>query len=132
MPELRIDPICGRRVYIAEERAGRPSDFTDVPASESAAAVRRAHCPFCAGHEAATPDASATVFDAAGRWQIRVVPNKYPLVGDGLTGAHEVVVLSPAHDLSFAKLERAQVWLLIQAPRLKICVPCFLILTLLI
>jgi UDPglucose--hexose-1-phosphate uridylyltransferase len=38
---------------------------------------------------------------------VRVVPNKYPLVGVGLGGAHEVVVLSPAHDRSFADLDDA-------------------------
>jgi UDPglucose--hexose-1-phosphate uridylyltransferase len=31
-------------------------------------------------------------------WQVRVVPNLYPIVGDGVSGAHEVIVLSPAHD----------------------------------
>ena len=31
-------------------------------------------------------------------WQVRVVPNLYPIVGDGVAGAHEVIVLSPAHD----------------------------------
>jgi UDPglucose--hexose-1-phosphate uridylyltransferase len=33
-----------------------------------------------------------------------VVPNLYPVVGDGVPGAHEVVVLSPEHDRSFAGL----------------------------
>ena len=33
-------------------------------------------------------------------WQVRVVPNMYPIVGDGVAGAHEVIVLSPAHDAS--------------------------------
>ena len=36
---------------------------------------------------------------------MRVVPNKYPIVGDGVAGVHEVVVLSPAHDRSFADLD---------------------------
>ena len=33
-------------------------------------------------------------------WQVRVVPNLYPIVGDepGIPGAHEVLVMSPAHD----------------------------------
>lgn len=42
-----------------------------------------------------------------------MVPNLYPIVGGGnagpgATGAHEVVVLSPAHDKSFAQLDTAQ------------------------
>jgi UDPglucose--hexose-1-phosphate uridylyltransferase len=33
-------------------------------------------------------------------WQVRIVPNLYPIVGQegGVPGAHEVLVLSPAHD----------------------------------
>ena len=33
-------------------------------------------------------------------WQVRVVPNLYPIVGEepGVPGAHEVLVCSPAHD----------------------------------
>jgi UDPglucose--hexose-1-phosphate uridylyltransferase len=46
-------------------------------------------------------------------WRVRVVPNLYPIVGGadagpGATGAHEVVVLSPAHDHSFAQLDDVQ------------------------
>jgi UDPglucose--hexose-1-phosphate uridylyltransferase len=39
---------------------------------------------------------------------VRVVPNLYPIVGptgDGVTGAHEVVVFSPDHAASFGRLE---------------------------
>ena len=35
MPELRKDPVVGRWVIIATERARRPSDFTAEPASSS-------------------------------------------------------------------------------------------------
>ena len=40
-------------------------------------------------------------------WQVRVVPNLYPIVGadpDGVRGAHEVLVLSPEHDRQFDAL----------------------------
>jgi UDPglucose--hexose-1-phosphate uridylyltransferase len=40
-------------------------------------------------------------------WRVRVVPNLYPLVGDRVPGAHEVVVLSPAHDATFGHLDDA-------------------------
>jgi UDPglucose--hexose-1-phosphate uridylyltransferase len=44
---------------------------------------------------------------------VRVVPNLFPIVGGtdagpGATGAHEVVVLSPSHDDSFAQLDLRQ------------------------
>jgi UDPglucose--hexose-1-phosphate uridylyltransferase len=46
-------------------------------------------------------------------WRVRVVPNLYPIVGGtdagpGATGAHEVVVLSPSHENSFAQLDHRQ------------------------
>jgi UDPglucose--hexose-1-phosphate uridylyltransferase len=121
MPELRIDPICGRRVYIAEDRAGRPNDYVQLEhacAAEPAqvAPRRRTDCPFCAGNEAITPDATATVLGADGQWRVRVIPNKFPAVsldaacglareGEGRAkpqaafGVHEVIVESPDHVL---------------------------------
>lgn len=122
MPELRVDPIVGRRVYIAEDRAGRPSDYAAADAGErgdghaaptstpaGARSVVRADCFFCAGNEWHTPVASHVVNDAEGRWLARVVPNKYPAVtldaptGDAC-GAHEVIIESPQHVLDFADL----------------------------
>jgi len=108
MPELRIDPIIGRRVYIAEDRAGRPNDFeafTSPPRPGPAS-----QCPFCAGNEDQTPVASATALDAQGRWRVRVVPNKYPAIMletpvDAAFGAHEVIIESPEHRLELVELD---------------------------
>ena len=110
--ELRCDPIVGRRVLIAEDRAGRPSDYIGVHVGE----VGSENCPFCVGHEQQTPDASLEVPYQGGGWQVRVIPNKYPAVrldvADGDTedrdslplpvpesplGAHEVIVESSRH-----------------------------------
>src|SRR5690606_25533946 len=115
----RIDPIIGRRVYVAEDRAGRPSDYVAHEATgrviSSAPSSPAAHpnCPFCAGNEVHTPVAVATVSDASGGWQCRVVPNKYPAVRidqpvDGAFGAHEVIIESPEHlfDVTQLGLER--------------------------
>jgi UDPglucose--hexose-1-phosphate uridylyltransferase len=112
MPELRIDPICGRHVYIAEDRAARPNDFVELP-SVDAQRTRREHCPFCAGHEGETPDPSAVMMDASGQWQVRVVPNKYPAVAlDGATpaafGAHEVIIESPRHLADVIELDATE------------------------
>jgi UDPglucose--hexose-1-phosphate uridylyltransferase len=113
MPELRIDPICGRRVYIAEERLGRPNDFVTVETGHAAlvdAQAAREACPFCAGHEAATPHSSAEILDASGQWQVRVVPNKFPAVSfaSAAPGAHEVVIESPAHVAEILDLDASQ------------------------
>jgi UDPglucose--hexose-1-phosphate uridylyltransferase len=77
MPQLRQDPITGRRVLISTERAGRPQQF--APAPIPAVSL---DCPFCAGHEAMTPPAVLEVPDPAApdRWRVRVIPNKYPAV----------------------------------------------------
>src|SRR5215207_1871728 len=113
MPELRIDPIVGRRVYIAEDRAGRPSDYVDEPLQGSfRVSERPVHvesCYFCAGNEAHTPVASAEVRDAQGRWQVRVVPNKYPALAldqpdSAAYGAHEVIIESPEHVLELVDM----------------------------
>jgi len=113
MPELRHDPLTDTSVIIAPERAVRPRTATIV-ADETGRPVP--DCPFCPGNEAQTPpEVTRTGVgnpDTPG-WRVRVFPNKYPIVGGanggaGATGAHEVVVLSPAHDVSFALLTLEQ------------------------
>ncbi|HEX6962550.1 MAG TPA: DUF4921 family protein [Lacipirellula sp.] len=125
MPELRIDPIVGRRVYVAEERAGRPNDYeegresrvesrepekTALSGSRPSTLAPRPGCYFCAGNERYTPEASAMALDADGNWRIRVVPNKYPAVtleaeSSGAFGVHEVIIESPRHALAWIGLE---------------------------
>ena len=50
MPELRKDPVVGRWVIIATERARRPSDFATEPVR-----ARGSVCAFCAGQRGADP-----------------------------------------------------------------------------
>lgn len=120
MPELRKDPVMGRWVIIATERARRPSDF---PARSDKR--KGPPCAFCGGHEEETPpevlsyrpDGSPP--NSPG-WQVRVVPNKFPALriegeperrGVGLydmmngVGAHEVIVETPNHELAMADLD---------------------------
>jgi len=124
MPELRRDPVIGRWVIIATERAGRPSDFQlqeDVTVE--------GFCPFCPGNEEKTPPEIAAYREANSvengpGWRIRVVPNKHPAlriegtlderregVFDRMNGigAHEVIIESPIHDSSFCTLPRDHV-----------------------
>src|SRR4051812_18701821 len=79
MPELRKDPIVGRWVIIATERARRPLDYTvehEPP--------RGGICPFCPGQEARTPPEILAYRDPPASpaqpapWRVRVFPNKYP------------------------------------------------------
>jgi UDPglucose--hexose-1-phosphate uridylyltransferase len=111
--ELRHDVLTGRLVLLATGREARPSTFARDASGPSAAP--RA-CPFCPGHEHETPPEVARAGPGAPDtpgWRVRVVPNLYPIVGGeaagpGAGGAHEVVVLSPAHDASFGDLDDEQ------------------------
>jgi UDPglucose--hexose-1-phosphate uridylyltransferase len=108
MQQLLVDELTGDRVILAPARALRPDTFRvhadPLPASDAA-------CPFCLGNEHETPPevarAGSGAPDTPG-WTLRVVPNKYPIVGDGVAGAHEVVVFSPAHDADFGALSEPQ------------------------
>jgi UDPglucose--hexose-1-phosphate uridylyltransferase len=105
MSELRTDGITGDLVIVAPGRSTRPDTFrTSAPALPP----KVTSCPFCDGNEHDTPpEVARTGPGAPGTrgWRVRVVPNKYPIVGEGVAGAHEVIVLSPAHDRSFADLD---------------------------
>jgi UDPglucose--hexose-1-phosphate uridylyltransferase len=120
MPELRKDPIVGRWVIIAHERAKRPHDFRQ----EVQAQAENGLCPFCEGQEENTPSEivayreRGTPANAPG-WRVRVIPNKFPALkiegslnkrGEGIydkmagVGAHEVIIESPRHYISMADL----------------------------
>ncbi|MCU1502312.1 MAG: putative galactose-phosphate uridylyltransferase [Ilumatobacteraceae bacterium] len=112
MSQLRLNPLTGRWVTIVSERAGRPTDFRPRTAEVESDPARP--CPFCPGNEEATLPALETV-DEGGSWKIRVIPNLYPAFdGDEpfavhhlgpvhveaeASGIHEVLVISPFHDL---------------------------------
>jgi UDPglucose--hexose-1-phosphate uridylyltransferase len=120
MPELRKDPIVGRWVIIAEERAKRPL----APRSELAVIGEGGICPFCEGNEVHTPIEILAYRDRASPtngpgWRVRVVPNKFPalqiegdldLRGEGIydkmkgVGAHEVIIECPHHEMNMAQL----------------------------
>ncbi len=124
MPELRKDPIMGRWVIIATERAKRPTDFQGEAQEPSGG-----FCPFCEGNEDKTPPeiiayrAQGTSPNRPG-WRLRVVPNKFPALqiegnldkrGVGVydrmngIGAHEVIIEAPNHVLSLTALTTQQI-----------------------
>jgi len=120
VPELRKDPITGRWVIIATDRAKRPSDFV----REKVEIRGSGFCPFCAGNEMKTPPEihsyrkDGSPRDTRG-WSLRVVPNKFPALGiegtlnrqgEGLydkmngIGAHEVIIETPEHQHTLATM----------------------------
>ncbi len=97
MQELLVDELSGERVILAPARSLRPDTYR-VPGERQPRTD--AACPFCDGNELDTPPEVARIGPGEPQsrgWRVRVVPNKYPIVGDGVAGAHEVVILSPAH-----------------------------------
>jgi UDPglucose--hexose-1-phosphate uridylyltransferase len=113
MPELRRDPIVGRWVIIATERARRPTDVTRAAPPEQPSI-----CPFCPGQEDKTPREVFTYGRPPSAppnspgWKVRVVPNRFPALkiegdldrqAEGIydrmngIGAHEVIIETPEH-----------------------------------
>lgn len=124
MPELRKDPVIGRWVIIATERARRPDQFSgqqEGPAEKP--------CPFCEGKEKETPREiyairpKNTPANTPG-WDLRVVPSISPFlriegeldrIGRGVydimsgIGAHEVVIETNQHIANMADLPEEQI-----------------------
>jgi UDPglucose--hexose-1-phosphate uridylyltransferase len=116
LPELRKDPITGRWVIIATDRAKRPSDFLRQAVPPPASSI----CPFDYGNEHKTPPEVLAYRNSGSRdqpgWRVRVVPNKFPVLGiegelnrqgEGMydkmngIGAHEVIIEGPEHNKTF-------------------------------
>lgn len=125
MPELRKDPIIGRWIIIATERARRPDQF----GSGLQAGPTEKPCPFCEGKESSTPPEiyairpKTTAANGPG-WELRVVPSIAPFLriegeldrrGKGLydlmngIGAHEVVIETNQHIYNIADLSEEQI-----------------------
>lgn len=126
MPELRKDPIIGRWVIIATERAKRPDQFSE----ETQGAPQEGKiCPFCDGQESHTPLEIYAVRQPNSQpnspgWQLRVVSSIAPFLkiegdlerrGKGLydlmngIGAHEVVIETNQHIANMADLHHEQI-----------------------
>ena len=135
MSEFRKDPITGRWVIIAAERAQRPRQLGALSNSSD-----EEPCPFCAGHEAMTPPEvwasrpQNTPADTPG-WRVRVVPNKYPALEKSAKwqasndrfyqsrhglGVHEVIVECPDHVVNMADLSEAQFTDILSAYRARL------------
>jgi len=128
MPELRRDPVVGRWIIVAAERAIRPQDFAPLE-NTHATAEGRHNCPFCPGREDRTPP-EIMAYRPDGLppnspgWTVRVVPNKYPALqiegeldprGEGIydrmngIGAHEVIIETPDHEATLATMAEPQI-----------------------
>jgi UDPglucose--hexose-1-phosphate uridylyltransferase len=128
MSELRKDPITGRWVIIATERAKRPLGIGLEPEAK-----QEEIDPFLPGNEHLTPPEIMRYADEANRnWALRVIPNKFPALtvegqinreGVGLydmmsgIGAHEVIIDTPDPDKRFAQFNEHEMELVFRAFR---------------
>ncbi len=128
--EIRINPIVPTQsVLVATARSMRPKKeeapvpYDDRPLVET--------CPFCTGNEAKTPPVIAQV-PAEGPWQLRIVENLYPVLGDdhenphfafGLQqtidgyGRHEVVIDHSSHGIRLNQMTEEHLTLLLSTYR---------------
>ncbi|MBV9745300.1 MAG: galactose-1-phosphate uridylyltransferase [Acidobacteriia bacterium] len=124
MPELRKDPITGRWVAIATDRAKRPGDFIRQPVPPATQKI----CPFDYGNEHKTASEIVAYRNSGGRdqpgWRVRVVPAKFPILGiegdlnrqgEGMydkmngIGANEVIIETPEHTATLGDLPEKQI-----------------------
>ncbi|MFZ2356321.1 MAG: DUF4931 domain-containing protein [Candidatus Omnitrophota bacterium] len=125
MPELRKDPIIGRWVIIATERARKPDQF----GTSEQEGPKEGPCPFCEGKEPQTPPEiyalrpKNTPPNTPG-WELRVVPSIAPFLkiegelnrrGKGLydimsgIGAHEIIIEATKHIGNMSDLSNEQI-----------------------
>lgn len=123
--EIRINPIVpSESVLVATARGMRPKKAEEPLARDTRARVET--CPFCRGNEAMTPPAIAA-YPGAGDWDIRIVQNLYPVLGDdrenpaltfGLQqtidgyGRHEVIIDHHSHGIAVKEMSEAHLALL--------------------
>lgn len=78
--EIRLNPIVpAESVLVATARSMRPKKAEDLAPRDTRKHVET--CPFCRGNEHKTPPAILT-WPETGDWQIRMVENLYPVLGD--------------------------------------------------
>jgi UDPglucose--hexose-1-phosphate uridylyltransferase len=138
VPEVRVDPLSGRRTIMATGRAGRPGADLQVPPADP---IDPAHDPFAPGNEASTPPELFAVRPDGGPadgpgWRVRVVPNRYPALHPAspapatqdspdlftavaAAGAHEVIVNAPDCVGALAELDADQVGLALEVWRAR-------------
>jgi len=117
--EIRINPVDPTEsVLVSTARGMRPRKAEERVERDTRERVET--CPFCRGNEDKTPP-TIKAYPAARDWQIRIVENLYPVLGDdrqqsniafGLQqvidgyGRHEVVIDHPNHAIGLHHMGR--------------------------
>jgi UDPglucose--hexose-1-phosphate uridylyltransferase len=102
--EIRINYIHNQAVIIAPSRSRRPHNFeSTVPK-----VVNKKGCPFC---PESIDSQKALVTVGRKPWQIKVLPNKFPIVSTdnpAVYGRQEVIIETPKHNVELAELDVEQ------------------------
>jgi UDPglucose--hexose-1-phosphate uridylyltransferase len=105
MSQFIFDELTNTPTILATNRVERP-DQTGAASGPGAVSTlakekpKEIRCPFCKGNEDSTPPAT---YQDADDWNVRVFPNKYPIIGE-----HEIVVHSPDHEKDIEDLPHEQ------------------------
>ncbi len=113
MAKFVPDVKTQRWIIIAPVRQDRPASLASLRSGPSQGGPDEHHgpekktvCPFCSGNEKETPPEIMRLGggekDTPG-WQIRVVPNKFPI-----TDIHEVIIHSPDHNKDIEDFDLSQ------------------------
>ncbi len=124
--EIRINPVVpSESVLVSTARGMRPRKDEAPAPRDTRKHVDR--CPFCRGNEEMTPP-TVTASPETGDWQVRVVENLYPVLGDesnsgnlvfGLQqaidgyGRHEVIIDHPEHGIAIHEMSEDHLFRLI-------------------
>lgn len=116
--EIRINPIVpSESVLVATARSMRPKKAEELAPRDTRKHVET--CPFCRGNEQKTPPMIMSYPPDSAEWQIRMVENLYPVLGDdreqagfnfGLQqtidgyGRHEVIIDHHEHGVALFEM----------------------------
>jgi UDPglucose--hexose-1-phosphate uridylyltransferase len=128
--EIRINPIVpSESVLVSTARGMRPRKAEETVTRDTRSKV--GECPFCRGNEDRTPPTLFSYPDPT-HWEIRIVENLYPVLGDdrapgaltfGLQqvidgyGRHEVVIDHPNHGIGIHEMSERHLAALFQCYR---------------
>lgn len=136
MPEMRRNPLTGKWVILAPERAKRPESHTPPGAAHHPHLERHHECVFCYGNEQNTPEellAYGRAENATNKtgWELRVINNKFPAVDMNChftvrqindmevyayaEGKSEVVIETPHHSKNMAHYTLKEIELVLKA-----------------
>ncbi len=107
---IRKDYVRNLWVIVSQNRHTRPKEF------KKKYSLIEESCPFCPGNEDKTPPAFLTFPEGKKKWEIRVIPNKFPALNNNLPlkphkmnkrgvleevpaeGMHMVIIETPRHN----------------------------------